>query len=167
MPTGSSVAVRFWPDVSTENGAKNAVHAGAAALAWLSASYLIGLFFVILTNRGLYATFDDDLDRYSTIAVDLVLACLAALLTLLMWRRRSFVIAMIGLVWVLIEVGAKFVLAPGKGLVLSALMLLCVINGVRGTLAIRAGRAGSPSKKADEWSAADNELFKRLLEKPR
>jgi hypothetical protein len=130
---------RIWPEVSTPKGASNAILAGVAALAWLGASYAFSLIFIFTTGNGLYLTIDDDAQRYSTVGIEIFLICLAALLAWLLWKRQSLIVAWIGLIWTAVEVGAKLMFAPGKGVTVSIILLIASVNGVRGVTAMRAG----------------------------
>jgi hypothetical protein len=127
-----------WPEVSTPKGASNAILAGVAALAWLSASYAFSLIFIFTTGADLFGRFDDDLERYSTVGVEIFLVCLAALSAWLLWKRQSLIVAWIGVIWTALEVGAKLILAPGKGVTVSIILLIASVNGVRGATAMRA-----------------------------
>ena len=128
----------IWPEVSTPKGASNAILAGVAALAWLGASYALSLIFIFTTGSGLFLTIDDDWQRYSTVGIDIFLICLAALLAWLLWKRQSLIVAWIGLIWTAVEVGAKLMFAPGKGVAVSIILLIASVNGVRGATAMRA-----------------------------
>jgi hypothetical protein len=128
----------IWPEVSTPKGASNAILAGAIALAWLGASYALSLIFIFTTGSGLFLTIDDDAQLYSTVGIDIFLICLAALLAWLLWKRQSLIVAWIGLIWTAVEVGAKLMFAPGKGVAVSIILLIASVNGVRGATAMRA-----------------------------
>jgi len=86
----------------------------------------------------LFGRFDDDWERYSTVGVEIFLVCLAALSAWLLWKRQSLIVAWIGLIWTAIEVVAKLILAPGKGVTVSIILLIASVNGVRGATAMRA-----------------------------
>jgi hypothetical protein len=128
----------IWPEVSTRKGASNAILAGAAALAWLGASYAFSLIFIFTTGSGLFLTIEDDAQLYSTVGIEIFLICLAELLAWLLWKRQSLIVAWIGLIWTAVEVGAKLMFAPGKGVAVSIILLIASVNGVRGATAMRA-----------------------------
>jgi hypothetical protein len=115
---------------------------GVVALAWLCASYAFGVAFMLLNGRALWGTFDDDLERNITAGLETLISAVAALLAWLLWKRHSVIAAWIGVIWVTFEVGMKLFMAPGKGLAISAILLLFSINGTRGATAIRASSLG-------------------------
>jgi hypothetical protein len=138
----------FWPNVSTTAGAKNAISGGAVVFGWLSCSYLFDVGFILVTGRGLYETFDDEIERYITTGFEALLVLAAAFLAWRFWKRHSLFIAWIGVIWVVFEVTMKLVMAPGKGLVISIIALLFSINGVRGARALRANsRSGGLAQR--------------------
>lgn len=55
------------------------------------------------------------------------------------WKKAGYISSILLLIWVVIEAGFKLIVRPGGGIVISIIMLICAIHGVRGTLKNRFG----------------------------
>jgi hypothetical protein len=134
----------FWPPLGTEQGRRDAIQYGAVAAGWIAVSELIGIVYLIATGQILFAEAAGDETTFVLAVVGhAVIAAIAAVLCWRVWRARSRTAAVLTLGLVLIEVVAKLVLAPGRGLVISAILAVAAIHGVRGTRAqARLGATG-------------------------
>lgn len=136
MKTRRSLKELSWPPLDTEQGRKDAIQYGVAAAGWITASYLIGLAYMFATGEVLFVgPVADDAEFTGWVAIHAVVAVVAAILCWRIWRARSRVAAALILGWVLVEIVVKLALAPGQGLIVSAILTLAAIHGVRGTRA--------------------------------
>ncbi|WP_414471413.1 hypothetical protein [Microvirga sp. M2] len=136
---------KLWPDVRTEKGRREAIKAGAIALAYIAVSYAIVAVLVLTTGRDLMGALDG-IEFATSLGLDLVAIVAASLMAWFFYKRESLVIACIGVIWIALEVAMKLVAAPGRGTVVALLALLFSINGVRGALVAR--KALQPTLKA-------------------
>ncbi|MGH6717748.1 MAG: hypothetical protein ACREER_00395 [Alphaproteobacteria bacterium] len=136
MKTKRSFKDSLWPPVDTEQGRKDAITYGTVAAGWIALSYLFGLVYMFATGEVLaVGAVEDGAEFVGWVAVHAVIAAVAAVLCWRIWRAQSRVAAIITLGWVLVEVVVKLAMTPGQGLVISAIVALAAINGVRGARA--------------------------------
>ena len=140
----------LWPDVSTPKGKKDGINAGAVAAGWIAISYCVSFFLNLSTGQTLFSAYADQYERYAGLAVSIVVALIAAFLCWRIWKRQGHISASVVLIWTLVEVIMKATVAPGRGIVLSIIMTMAALSGVRGAWAYRRGRK---SEKVDELAA--------------
>ena len=128
---------QIWPNVATAEGRKEATNLGAFAAGWIAVSYLFVEIILITTGAGLFFDPADEAELLDRHIVNAILVVLATVFALRIWKKAGHISASIILIWTITEVGFKLVLAPGKGLILSALITVAAINGVRGTFATK------------------------------
>ncbi|MEZ0170327.1 hypothetical protein [Microvirga sp. TS319] len=133
----------LWPDVKTEKGRREAIKAGAIALAYVAVSYAIIAVLVLTTGRDLMGALDG-IEIAVSLGLDLVVIVAASLMAWFFYKRESLVIACVGVIWIALEVAMKLVTAPGRGTVVALLALLFSINGLRGALAARKALQPTP-----------------------
>jgi hypothetical protein len=136
----------FWPDVNSEKGEKDAIKAGAVAMAYLVFSYVVSTALIIFAGQDLLGAFADNYELIGTLAVNVVAILAAGAMAWVLLKRQNFIVAVIGLVWITAEVGMKLMMAPGRGVVIAILTLLFSINGVRGALAAKQKAAQAPKE---------------------
>ena len=132
-----------WPDVGTDKGRRNATLGGAIVAGWIVVSYAFVLGSVFVTGETPFGPSEDPDEALGLVMITalfgLVMIVLFSFFGWRIWKRQGHVSAIITLVWTVVEVVMKLVLVTGQGVVLSILMTLLAINGVRGTLARRKG----------------------------
>ncbi len=132
-----------WPDVGTDKGRRNATLGGAIVAGWIVVSYAFVLGSVFVTGETPFGPSEDPDEALGLVMITalfgLVMIVLFSFFGWRIWKRQGHVSAIITLVWTVVEVVMKLVLVTGQGVVLSIIMTLVAINGVRGTLAHRKG----------------------------
>jgi hypothetical protein len=88
----------------------------------------------------------DEAELVGWVAIQAVLVVLAAILCWRIGWRRGPIAAWLTLAWVVAEIVVKLVVAPGSGLIVSAILTLAAIHGVRGTRAH--ARLAAPARDA-------------------
>lgn len=145
MKVKRSLKDMAWPSLETEHGRKDAIQYGAVAAGWVALSYLVALVYMFATGELLFGGAIEGGTVFAGVAIVLaVIVGGAAFVCWRLWRAKSPIAAYLTLGWVLIEVAVKLAMAPGAGLVISAIMTLAAIHGVRGTRAqARHGATGA------------------------
>ncbi|PVE25247.1 hypothetical protein DC522_06880 [Microvirga sp. KLBC 81] len=127
---------KLWPDVTTEEGRSEAIKAGAIALAYIAVSYVIVIALILTTGQDLMGALDG-IEVAISLGLNVVAIVIASLMAWFLYKRQNFIIAFIGLAWIVLEVVMRLAAAPGRGIVVAVLALLFSINGVRGALAAK------------------------------
>lgn len=127
----------WWPDVNDEKGLKDAINCGAGVAVWIAISYLFVSIYLFYTGEGFFSGKLTAEEQTVTTIVNIFAILLALFLSWRIWKKSGYISAIIVLVWVVIEVSVKAVEAPGKGIIVSIIMLFLAVHGVRGTLANR------------------------------
>ena len=129
----------WWPNVNEEKGLKDAIHGGVGVAIWLTVSYLFTTGYLIYTGEGLFTGSATQEEQVGIFIVNTFAILLSLFLAWRIWKKAGYISAIILLLWVISEVGYKFVLAPGQGIIIGIIMLLFAIHGVRGTIKNRFG----------------------------
>ncbi|MCG7394577.1 hypothetical protein MHY87_16855 [Microvirga sp. ACRRW] len=126
----------LWPDVNTEKGRREAIKAGAIALAYIAVSYAFAMALILTTGQDLLGALDG-VEIVISLALSVAAIVIASLLAWFLYKRENLIIAYIGLAWIALEVLMKLTSTPGRGFFIALLALLFSINGVRGALAAK------------------------------
>ena len=129
----------WWPNVKDEKGLKDAIHCGVGAALWLTVSYILGTIFLVYTGESLFTGSASSEEQIGIFIVNIIAIILSLFLAWRIWKNAGYISSIILLLWVITEVSYKFVLAPGKGIILSVILLLFAIHGLRGTIKNRFG----------------------------
>ena len=124
----------WWPNVKDEKGLKDAIHCGVGVALWLTVSYIFTTGYLIYTGEALFTGSATSEEQIGIFITNTIAILLSLFLAWHIWKKAGYISAIILLLWVISEVGYKFVLAPGKGIIISIIMLLLAIHGVRGTI---------------------------------
>jgi hypothetical protein len=125
----------FWPDVNDEKGLRYAINSGAIVGLWIAISYVVGAAFIFFTGKAMFTDEVAPDQQIISIIVDAILVTLALILGWRIWKKAGHISAIIILLWSITEAASKAYVAPGKGIIVSIILVILAINGVRGTLA--------------------------------
>ena len=126
-----------WPNISTLAGKRDAMLGGAIAAGWIAGSYALGLGLLLTTGRTLWSRPEDAFEFQGFIITYAIMILMSSFFCWRIWKHQGYVSAITVLIWTIIEVITKFIVAPGRGLFVSIILTFAALNGVRGTLAYR------------------------------
>lgn len=141
----------LWPDTETEKGMGDAIKAGALSILYLAMIYAvrairIGAAFAIADEETLGI-----IQEHFSLTGNLVLSAggivPALVLAWLVWKRHSLAAMWIGVVWLVGDLGARFLFAPAtpaRLLIAGLIALACSLHGLRGVYAAKRRLSGRP-----------------------
>ena len=127
----------FWTKVEDLDSSKEAANGGAIAAGYLAFSYALQVPFLYFSGEALFAELSDSIPAdkleyyfqlfsFSLITIFFIFAAYR------IYKQQKFGFIPFISLWVLCEVGYKFYLVPGRGMVLSLLFSVIAINSFRG-----------------------------------
>jgi hypothetical protein len=135
----------YWPDLSTPEGLKS-----ASSYSWGVALFLAFSYAAVFALGYVYgwAPGAGDLDA-AALSANLVIDACAVVVALVLawfaWRRRSRIAAVLVLAWIATEAVLKIALVGAAGIVLSLILVLLAIGGVRAAFYKHRFAAGAAS----------------------
>ncbi|MDC0073206.1 hypothetical protein OAK06_08540 [Gammaproteobacteria bacterium] len=132
----------FWTKIEDLESAQEAASAGAIAAGYLAFSYALSLLFLYFSGEALFAELNetipaDKFEYYSQFIMYSLITVFFSFVTYRIYKQKKFGLIPFLSFWMLFEIGYKFYLVPGRGLVLSLLFTVVAINSFRGWLGIR------------------------------
>ena len=122
--------------------AQEAASVGAIASGYLAFSYTISLLFLYFSGQALFAELTetipvDKFDYYFQLIMYSLIIAFFCFTTYRIYKQKKFGLIPFLSFWMIFEIGYKFYLVPGSGLVLSILFAVVAINSFRGWLGIK------------------------------
>ena len=132
----------FWTKIEDLESAQEAASAGAIAAGYLAFSYALSLLFLYFSGEALFAEYTgsipaDKFEYYFQLIMFSLITIFFSFITYRILKHKKFGLIPFLSLWMLIEIGYKFYLVPGRGLVLSLIFTVVAINSFRGWLGIR------------------------------
>jgi len=132
----------FWTKIEDLESAQEAASAGAIASGYLAFSYALSLLFLYFSGQALFAELNETIPRdkfeyYGQLIMYSLITVFFCFTTYRIYKQKKFGLIPFLSFWVIFEVGYKFYLLPGRGLVLSILFTIVAINSFRGWLGIK------------------------------
>ena len=132
----------FWTKIEDLESAQLAASAGAVAAGYLAFSYAISLLFLYFSGETLFAEYNgtipiDKFEYYFQLIMYSLITIFFIFVTYRILKHKKFGFIPLLSLWMLLEIGYKFYLVSGRGLVLSLIFTVVAINSLRGWLGIR------------------------------
>ena len=132
----------FWSKVEDLDSAQEAASAGAVVAGYLAFSYAFQILFLYFSGEALFAELNetipaDKLEYYFQLTMFSLITAFFGFAAHRIHKQKKFGLIPFLSLWMLFEIGYKFYLVPGRGIVLSLLFTVVAINSFRGWLGIR------------------------------
>ena len=132
----------FWTKIEDLESAQEAASAGAMASGYLAFSYALSLLFLYFSGQTIFAEYTDTIpidkfEYYFQLIMYSLITVFFCFITYRIYKQKKFGLIPFLSLWMLFEIGIKFYLVPGRGLVLSILFTVIAINSFRGWLGIK------------------------------
>ena len=132
----------FWTKIEDLESAQEAASAGAIAAGYLAFGYAVSLLFLFFSGQTPSAEINetipvDKFDYYFQVIVHSLIFVFFCFVTYRIYKQKKFGLIPFLSLWLLIEIGYKFYLTPGSGLVVSLIVTVVAINSFRGWVGIR------------------------------
>jgi len=132
----------FWTKVEDLDSSKEAASSGAVAAGYLAISYALQVLLLYFSGETLYSELTDTVpadkfEYYFQLFGHSLITILFIFVAYRIYKQQKFGFIPFLSLWVLYEVGYKFYLVSGRGIVLSLIFAVIAINSFRGWLGIR------------------------------
>ena len=132
----------FWTKVTDLESAKDAASNAAIVSAYLAFSYALNIFFIIYSGKSLwsdaYGFGPLDIIEHNSLLIGYVLVTILCLFLIFrIYKKRKFGSVPFLALWMLLEIGMKSILVPGKGVVLSLIFFVLSINALIGWFGLK------------------------------
>jgi len=132
----------FWTKIEDLDSAQEAASAGALVAGYLAFSYALSVLFLYFSGQALFADLTetvpaDKFEYYFQLIMYSLIVIFSGFATHRIHKQKKFGLVPFISLWMLVEVGYKFYLMPGRGFILSLLFTVVAINSLRRWMGIR------------------------------
>lgn len=132
----------LWPKVVDLDSSQEAASLGGLVAGYLAFSYALNVLSLYLSGESLFAPLTgsvpaDTFEYYFQIIFYHLITVFFGFSAYRVYKQKKFGLVPFLSLWLFFEIGYKFYLTPGRGIIISILFTFCAVNALRGWFGIR------------------------------